>query len=185
MNGSLWLWGFLAVAVCWGVGVYNRLMRMQVRGLSALRSVEKYMHRCTTLIHMHADQLDARHPSDHRLPDAVPTAPWGVLVERTYGLSQSLKDAKGTHLSSQLVANLGIGFDAMQQAWRQWCDGQPSPGDHLVSEAMHKDWEGATLRVQAAREGLNQILSKYNAAIAQFPARLIVKVMGFKPAGLM
>ena len=186
MGVSLWLWGFLAVAVCWGVGVYNRLMRIQARGLAALRSVEKHMYRCTALINTHAEQIDARHPSDHSECAEAATALWAALMDSTHNLSQSLKDAKGTPLSSPLVVNLGIAFEATQDAWRRCSSGQlESTGGNLVSEAMRIEWENATLRVQVAREGLNQIMSKYNLAITQFPARLLVNVMGIKPASLM
>lgn len=185
MNGSLWLWGALAVAVFWGVGVYNRLTRMQVRGLAALRSVEKHVHRCAKLIDLHANPVAAAGTSDHIYTADAITPELAHLLETMRALDQALKDAKGTPLAGQSVARVGVAFELSQMAWRQWCDKQLASDVHSVPEVMRVQWEGAALRVQAARAGLNQILFKYNEAIAQFPARLLVTVMGFKPAGLM
>jgi hypothetical protein len=46
-------------------------------------------------------------------------------------------------------------------------------------------WDVAAGKAQTARAGLNTILFKYNEAIYQFPARLVVGVLGFRPAGPM
>lgn len=185
MNGSLWLWGALAVTLFWGVGVYNRLMRMQVRGVAALRSVEKHVQRCAKLIDLHVSHIAEARASNHPSTSCVVTPSLAHLLEMMRNLDQALKDAKGTPLVGSSVARVGFAFEAAQSAWRQWCDEQLTPDGLPVPAAMCVQWEGATLKVQTTREGLNQILSKYNEAIDQFPARLLVGVMGFKPAGLM
>jgi hypothetical protein len=37
--------------------------------------------------------------------------------------------------------------------------------------------------VRTARGGFNQIVGRYNLALDQFPANLVVDMMGFKEAG--
>lgn len=156
-----------------------------MRGMAALRSVEKHMSRFTVVIQENAAQMDAHHSADAGfLPEASGTS-WVELIDRAAQLSQALREARGANLSSPLLARLGLAFDATQDAWRQRWGGQAATDDAVVSESTRMQWEGATLRVQAARAGLNQVLLKYNTAIAQFPARLLVKVLGFKPAALM
>ena len=185
MNGSLWLWGTLAVTLFWCVGVYNRLMRMQASGVATLRSVEKHLQRCVRLIDLHVSQIDDPLASNHpgRLGGVTP--PFAHLLDTMRNLDQALKDAKGTPLVGQSVAKVGFAFEATQHAWRQWSDGQAERQECPVPTEMCVQWEGVMLKVQATRDGLNHILSKYNEAIDQFPARLLVGVMGFKPAGLM
>ena len=46
---------------------------------------------------------------------------------------------------------------------------------------MRTQWDAVTQRVETARGGFNQILTHYNEALAQFPARLVAGAMGFKP----
>jgi LemA protein len=55
----------------------------------------------------------------------------------------------------------------------------------VVPADMQARWDAITLRVESARSGFNQILTKYNEALDQFPARLLVGLMGFKPGGLL
>lgn len=185
MNASLWLWGALAVSVFWGVGVYNRLMRMQVRGLAALRSVEKHMQRCAKLMDAHVSQFADQQTSADEGGAERGILAWTQLLDTMHHLDRVLKDAKGSPLGSQSVASVGHAFEAAQDAWHQWYAGQSAYNDVVVPDAMRVQWEGAALQVQVARAGLNQILSKYNEAINQYPARLLVGVMGFKPAGRM
>jgi hypothetical protein len=48
---------------------------------------------------------------------------------------------------------------------------------------MRIQWDDASARAQSARAALNQIMQRYNDALQEFPARFIVGILGFKPAG--
>lgn len=183
MSGSLWLWMALAVTVFWGVGVYNRLMRMQVRAMAALRSVEIYMRRCCKLMDGQASHVMDRPAFDQVGASEVQVASWAHVVQSTHGLHQTLAETKGTPLANQSITRVARAFEEAQDAWQQWCDAQSA--SDADTNALRMQWDDATLKVHAARQGLNQILRKYNEAIGQFPARLLVRLMGFKPAGLM
>jgi hypothetical protein len=39
------------------------------------------------------------------------------------------------------------------------------------------------LKVRTSRGGFNQIVDRYNEALHQFPASMVVDMMGFKEAG--
>ena len=65
MSASLLLWMMLAVSVFWGVGLYNRLMRMRARGLGALGSVEKHMRVYADLVREH---VTLRGPGSRKWP---------------------------------------------------------------------------------------------------------------------
>ena len=52
-----------------------------------------------------------------------------------------------------------------------------------MPEAMQKLWDEAALKVRTARGGFNQIVDRYNEALHQIPASLVVAMMGFKEAG--
>ena len=55
----------------------------------------------------------------------------------------------------------------------------------VVPAVMQVRWEAITQRVESARSGFNQIAAKYNESLEQFPARLVVAIMGFKPSGML
>eukprot|EP01041_Mallomonas_annulata_P028396 gene28396-50243_t len=50
MDMSLLLWLALAILLFWGVGLYNRLMRLRARGHEVLGVVEKHAGACAALV---------------------------------------------------------------------------------------------------------------------------------------
>ena len=186
MNGSLLLWGGLAVAVFWSVGVYNRLMRMRARALDALGSVEKYMRKYASLVETHLTAPGAiASRSGGDFADASPWQEWAALQTALLDMEQALKEARAASLRIAPVNRLGAGFDAVQNAWQALCDLPADLAGPAVPDILRLQWDAITAKAQTARGGLNQILTKYNEAIHQFPARLVAGAMRFEPAGLM
>lgn len=184
MSGSLLIWMVLALAVFWCVGLYNRLMRMRARGLDAFGSVEKYMRRYRTLVDAHlsesgvARQLGGgENPADNLLGD------WERAVKVLHVLDSALKEARNASLQMTALTRLGDAFADVQNAWQGLCDLPVDLAGPVVPDTMRRQWDATTVKVQTARGGFNQILSKYNEAIAQFPARLVVGMMRFESAG--
>jgi LemA protein len=183
MSGSLLLWGGLALCVFWSVGLYNRLMRIRARSLSALGSVEKHMRVYADLVredlahgaavHLHAPSADK--PSDD----------WGGLLSALEVFEEALKETGTSALRDEAPTRLGHAFDAVQSAWAQLSEAPPDLAGPLVPAAMRTQWDAVTQRVETARGGFNQILAQYNEALVQFPARLVVGAMGFKPGSML
>lgn len=185
MSGSLLLWMALALAVFWSVGLYNRLMRMRARGRDALGSVEKYLRRYADLVNGHlsvsgASLAQAASVSTDHLPPE-----WGHLLDILQTLERTLKDARGMPLAVEPVARLAQALSALQETWARLCDAPADLAGSPVPDTMRMQWDAVTVKVEAARGGFNRILTKYNEAINQFPARLVAGAMGFKPAGLL
>ena len=180
MDGSLLLWMTLATSLFWGVGVFNRLMRMRARGLSALGSVEKHMRLYADLVR---EQVTLRDPGvAHGRPEHSPDQ-WDRLLLALQTLEQVLRDDRARTLVHEPLALLADAFDGVQTAWRQLHDVPPDLAGPIVPVALHAQWEAVAQRVETARGGFNEILTKYNEALEQFPARLVVGSMGFKPGG--
>lgn len=181
MNGSLLIWAVLAVATFWSVGVYNRVMRMRARGLSALGSVEKYMRQYADLVQTHLSDMDA--PSQRENAGFRPEPVlWTPLQLRLTTLDGALRDVHVAPLTIQPMHNLGRALEDLQQVWEGML---VDPALPRLNETMGAQWATISIKVQTARGGLNQILTKYNEAIDQFPARLLARLMRFEPAGLL
>ena len=183
MDSSLLLWGMLALCVFWSVGVYNRLTRMRARGLRALGSVEKHMRLYADLLRGDvaqgaASQLQTsgadRSPGD-----------WTQLLVALDVFEGALKDGNASALRNEPLNRLGHSFDTVQEAWRAVDGAPPDLAGPVVPADMRSHWDATTQRVETARGGFNQIVTQYNEALAQFPARLVVDMMGFKPGGLL
>ena len=175
MGGSLLLWITLALVVFWSVGVYNRLMRMRARGLGALGSVMKHMRVYAELMRSHGA------PSPAAAPEAGEVA---TLLTSLQAFEQLLKDATASALMQSSPAALGQAFDAVHRAWRAVTDTLQQTGS-ATPAILREQLELAALRVGTARDGFNQLLTKYNQALEQFPASLVVTTMGFKPGDML
>lgn len=175
MSASV-LFGLLA-ATClfWCVGLYNRLMRMRARGLDALGSVEKNLRSYTSLINV-------------QFPDEegsfIPLE-WAGLVSSVKALDLQCKAARAAPLQSGPLQVLAHTVDAIEAAWSTLCQQPADLAGPTMPEAMQKLWDEAALKVRTARGGFNQIVERYNQALDQFPASLVVGMMGFKVAGTL
>ncbi len=169
----------------WVVGLYNRLMRIRARSMAALRSVEKHMRHCITLAQLHIDHVDTAHEvTPQRTPDGLCQEQAQLLVNLQL-LDQALKDARGMPLARKSVARVGELFEVTQSLWLANCTSAVKQGRGAPPESIRVQWDTAAGKAQTARAGLNTILFKYNEAIYQLPARLVVGVLGFRPAGPM
>ena len=179
MSASLLLLMVLALVVFWGVGLHNRLMRIRARSLSALGSVEKHMR-------VYADMVrdDLANGAALCLQGPISDTPhddWECLLSALHTFEDALKDAGTSALRNAAPERLGRAFDGVQTAWRRLNDAPPDLAGPLVPPTMRTQWDGVTQRVETARGGFNQILTQYNEAVEQFPARLVAGAMGFKP----
>ena len=176
MSGSLMLWISLALVVFWSVGVYNRLMRMRARGLGALGSVMKHMRVYAELV---------RGLTAVPLPKEVAEDASEQLFASLQILEQVLNDATASTLMQGSPASLGRAFDTVHHIGRQVAAGTPDATEPVVPTVLRDQLELAAQRVGTAREGFNQLLTKYNQALEQFPASLVVTTMGFKPGDML
>ena len=176
MSSSLILWLSLALLTFWCVGLYNRLMRMRARGLSALGSVDKHVRQYADVVHEYGLDGDA---ADRSL------GLWKQLLGDLKGLDLALKAAKATPLAPDGLGQLRQAIDTLQSTWRQLHEMPADLAGAVVPAPMQARWEAITQRVESARSGFNQILVKYNDSLEQFPARLVIAIMGFKPSGTL
>ena len=170
------LFGLLAaVTVFWCVGLYNRLMRMRARGLDALGSVEKHLMSYTGL-------LNAQFPDEEG--SYIPME-WAGLVSSVKALDAQCKAARAAPLQREPLQTLASTVDAIEAQWTQLREQPADLAGPTMPEAMQKLWDEAALKVRTARGGFNQIVERYNQALDQFPASLVVEMMGFKVAGTL
>lgn len=173
MSASVLIWLLAAVLLFWCVGLYNRLMRMRARGLDALGSVEKHLRSYTTLIQVQFPDEEGSY---------IPLE-WAGLVSNVKLLELQCKAARGAPLQALPLQVLGQTVDAIETEWTLLREQPADLAGPTMPEAMQKLWDEAALKTRTARGGFNQIVDRYNEALHQFPASLVVGMMGFKVAG--
>nr|WP_326529294.1 LemA family protein [Rhodoferax sp.] len=185
MGGSLLLWITLAVLLFWGVGLYNRLTRMRARAFGALCSVEKHLREYAELTR--EVPISVRSESGYQpLVQRNGASPhWALLLAEIDALDVTLKDVRQKPLAIEPMLRLQQSMSALQRIWHGWL---ALPGDlagPAVPDDLQARWTDITQRVETSKNGYNQIVLKYNEALVQFPARLIVGLMGVRPGGLL
>jgi LemA protein len=173
MSVNVLLWLLAALTLFWCVGLYNRLMRMRARALDALGSVEKNLRSYTSLINV-------------QFPDEegsfIPLE-WAALVSRVKALEPQCTAARTAPLQVEPLQILAQTVDAIEAEWVALREQPADLAGPTMPEAMQKLWDEAAQKVRTARGGFNQIVERYNEALGQFPASLVVEMMGFKEAG--
>ena len=173
MSASVAIWLLLAVLLFWCVGLYNRLMRMRAQGLDALGLLEQHLRSYIGLI-------QAQFPDEE---GSFTPLEWAALVSTVKLLESQCKAARGARLQPEPIQTLGQTVDAIDAAWQPLREQPADLAGPAMPEAMQKLWDDAAFGVRAARAAFNQIVERYNEALHQFPASLMVGVMGFKEAG--
>jgi LemA protein len=184
MNGSLLLWTVLAVLLFWGVGLYNRLMRMRARGFSAFGSVEKHLREYADLAQGQLQRFQSGQDGFPDVPGDVPPE-WRSVLCAIEALDDALKAARANPLAIEPLAGLK---QAMAVLLHVWASLQAVPADlagPVLPHDIQAQWDAIAHRVETSRNGYNQIVVKYNEALVQFPARLVIGLMGFKPGGIL
>lgn len=186
MSGSLLLWIFLALTIFWGVGLYNRLMRIRARGRDALGSVEKHLKGYATVTHSHLLGMGVPEEAVKGTGGELLLPPeWAELLGALRALENACKTARSAPMAIAPMEALGQHLQEVAQAWADLSSAPADLAGPAVPDALQKEWEEIAQRVRMACGGYNQIAARYNEAIGQFPARLVVGAMGFQPAGTL
>jgi LemA protein len=104
-------------------------------------------------------------------------------VSNVKALDAQFKVARSAPLQVAPLKNLGQTVDAIEAEWQHLRTQPADLAGPTMPEAMQKLWDEAALKVRTARGGFNQIVDRYNEALHQIPASLVVAMMGFKEAG--
>jgi len=182
MSGSVLLWLLLALLVFWGVGLYNRLMRLRARGVEVLGVVEKHMRACIQLLSASLASVEALRElplegQDHH------AAEWNALMDAMRQVDILLKGQKSNPLEPVSLLQIASAWMHMLQMWDGVCNGPLDLAGSAIPEDLRLEWSIRCAKVSSARGGLNQILVRYNEALHQFPARFLAGTMGFEQAG--
>jgi LemA protein len=172
MSGSIYLWLAIAILVFWCVGLYNRVNRMRDRAIAAFGSLEKHLKTYDVLLRS-------------LVGVTVANGDWAALLHKVQALQLAGKAARLALLQPQPLADLAMAIDAVLAEWHLISSVPADLAGSPIPEAMRIQWEDASARVQSTRAALNQIMLRYNDSLRQFPARLVVGILGFKTAGCL
>lgn len=181
----------LALLLFWGVGAYNRIIRLRAAVLAAFGGLDVFLLRRIALVGEYQSARAAAGSGAHRQRhDALEAA--------TAQFGAALAVVRATPLDASAVATLAAGVQLLDQAWQGLELGQEAArtprGKNKTktasaAEAAHdvsryQLWELQYQDLQAhgmvAAQQYNQSVERYNQAVEQFPANFLAWFFSFK-----
>ena len=159
MNGLVLVWVVVALALCWSIGAYKRLTRLRWRGLLAFTKLQNLLEKYVQTLNQ-----DFTQPTGPAQSDLL-----GALEQFSVCLKSAHSRASNQAATQQ---TLQAAFETLSVSWSRFK--RQAPALSACDEV--------TQQIDTARTEFNATLLNYNEAIHQFPALLLARMLGFKPA---
>jgi LemA protein len=177
MPSSLVTWIAVAVLLFWGVGAYNRLVRLRGEVNAAFGELDGQLQRQIELV----DALVGDEPES--IFEGAQSSFWGGLQGAASQLRASLAAARHRPLDPERIAALGSAQRVLATAWdRAERDDMHDLAGARLPESITGQRGQITSLCIAAAERFSRCVEQYNEAIGQFPAVLLAVLFGFKAA---
>jgi LemA protein len=183
MNATQIAWVLAAlVLACWALGAYNRLVGLRNSMLATWAQVEETVRAREPLLSELSRRLRAPLAAEHAALDTLV----GVLVQ----VRDSVAALRGKPFQRGRLAVVAAYELDLAEALAHVCeliehaprlDGAPALTSELQLLLLSLDDQAQ--RLAAARYGFNQSAASHDAALAQFPTRLLGPWFGFQAAG--
>jgi LemA protein len=181
---SLVLWGGLALVFFWAVGAYNRLVRLRAQISQAFAALDVLLVRQLVWVQgslppaLRGDLRDEPAASD----DPVDAA-WSGLRAASDQFATTLATARARPMDPGAVAALMAAQDVLNMTWQRLWRLAIDPARAPLPELLNQEHEKLLSQTLPLGEAFNAAVMAYNGAIRQFPALLLARLFGFRPAG--
>ena len=178
MESTLLFWVIAAVLIFWAVGAYNRLVRLRAEANQAFAALEAELARQVALVHAVVPADEAQQASTFEGGSAF----WGSLQGAAVQLGASLASARTRPLDPDRIAALGTAQEVLATAWdRAERDDAHDLAGSRLPPTLSLERAQTQRMAQTATEQFNLAVTRYNEAIAQFPAVILAWLFGFQP----
>lgn len=183
LSFPLWFLILLAVVFFWAVGAYNRLVRLRAAIHKAFAALDEQLFRQQVWIQGNLPaHMRGAATAPLELQDAT-TAAWARLQAASDQFTVVLAQARARPIDADQTAALVLAHEAMRTAWVGVLQ-EAIPHDAVPSaERLQERWMRLLHQSLPLRTAFNDAAQAYNRAIAQFPASLLARLVGFRPAG--
>ncbi len=163
MSSSVSLWFGAAVLLFWAVGAYNRLVRLRSQGIAAFAVLEGLVNQFMPMAS----------------PEVTDSA---ALVAAADQCRVALKMCRSQPLQGATIGALTMAYETMCLSWSRQRQHGPRGSAPESSEDLPLQWDQLVVQTEMARTEFNKTVARYNAAVTQFPAVLLARLFGFRPA---
>lgn len=182
MTTPLLILGLLvATLVFWAVGAYNRLVRLRSEVARAFAALD-------AVLSVHPVLIQAWLPevlTPELLPDGSPS-PWNRLSSAGEQYARSLANARARPLDPEALSALCAAQRVLDDVWHSVEQGRGDEGpDNGLPDSVKLQFARLAEQQRGPREAFDASASAYNSAVRQFPAVVLARIWGFRPAGLI
>ncbi|MBZ4210151.1 MAG: hypothetical protein D4R79_11870 [Comamonadaceae bacterium] len=163
MSSSVFLWFGAAVLLFWAVGAYNRMVRLRSQGIAVFAVLEGLLNQFVPMAG----------------PDVTDSA---ALVAAADQFQVALKICRSQPLDGATISALTMAYETMCLCWSRQRQHRPRGSAPEQPEVLPLHWEQLVAQTEMARAEFNKAVARYNAAVTQFPAVLLARLFGFRPA---
>ncbi|MDR2155280.1 MAG: LemA family protein [Burkholderiaceae bacterium] len=178
----LWLCIAAAVLLFWAVGAYNRLMRLRSGVSKAFAALDEQLVRQIVWVQgcLPEPMRNLTQASPIELQDKV-TATWVKLSAASDQFAAALAGARSDAIANApVMASLVLAHEAMCTALADALAAAVAPD---AVPQLQAQWTGLLHQTWSPRAAFDEAVRTYNQARTQFPASIIARLSGFKPAG--
>ena len=173
MPSSPVLWGLSLLLLFWAVGAYQRLLRLRAAAHQAFGALDAYLVRQQALL--------AECEAAHAQASGAPAAALAALQAASIQWGAALALARARPLSPEAVATLGAGQRTLVAAWQALLRAREDEDGPAAIASWRQRWDTCQAHNGLAQQQFNDAVTQYNAAIAQWPARLLALLLGLRP----
>ena len=173
----LWLALGAALLFFWGIGAYNRLVRLRAAVVKAFAALDEQLVRQLVWVQgcLPEPMRGGAQTEPGELQDEV-TAAWARLHAASEQFAVALAQLRAQPIDAQAMASL-------RTAWGTALQDAVPPDAVPSAERLQSRWMRLLHQALPLRTAFNDAVGAYNQAIAQFPASLLARLVGFRPAG--
>lgn len=186
MTGSIGWWVGAAVLLFWGVGAYNRLVRLRAEIITAFAALDAQWQRQLALVD--ATLPDWARPSQLTQPGELMddiTLLWAALRGAAAQLAVALAAMRPRPLQAEAAAALGAAQDVLNTAWQRVQQDANDLAGSSLPDTVAAQWQQHAGETAKAQAQFNEAVARYNAAVVQFPAVLLAWLFGLRRAGAL
>lgn len=169
MSATLLSWLTGAVLLFWAIGAYNRLMRLRSQAAQGFGILDERLRQLVAQVQAH--------------PLAHASGPQGSgLDAAATQLEAALRQARIHPFDVAQMQVLATAYGTLAAVWVHVQGTTHVEAPPPAAEPMGRPWHELALQVEAARGEFNQRIAQYNAAVRQFPAVVLARMLGLKTA---
>ncbi len=167
----------------WALGAYNRLTRLRSTVVQAFGAVDAHLVRLMALLG-EFDAVQGRNHSSHHPEQSVLLEPAKMAALRGAAtqMGASLAVARSQPLQRDTLAALTAARSVLDATWRTVVTEADGPGVQEMLAPWCQRWEEHRVQIDLAVQVINNAAQQHDAAIHQFPARVLAWIFGFKAA---